>query len=126
MKDFFKFLIIIFGIVLIVPAILYIIVKFSDVEELDVDFPFDNKDVKPNHNESSLVKKDSLSKIKNKVEKKSESILKGIEDLSERQKEVYNYIMKNGEVEMAKLSSKFDSVSSRTLRRDLTKLVSSN
>ncbi|MCA9386913.1 hypothetical protein KC669_02665, partial [Candidatus Dojkabacteria bacterium] len=106
--------------ILIIPAVIILIKKLVNDEELDFDLPFDNKDVKPKRNESSMIKKDSLSKVKKEVKKAVNSVVDTINDLSERQKEVYDFIMKNGEVEMSKLSSKFNSVSPRTLRRDLT------
>ncbi|MCA9380800.1 DeoR family transcriptional regulator [Candidatus Dojkabacteria bacterium] len=110
-------LITILSIVLVVPAIIMLVLKAVKDGELEFDLPFDEKDFK-------AKKKDSLKKVKTKVEDVTKSVVDKVQDLSERQNEVYDFIMKNGEVEMSRLSSKFSSVSPRTLRRDLTKLVS--
>lgn len=65
--------------------------------------------------------KSKAKKIEKAVESKIDPVL---ENLSERQKKIMDEITAKGQLEMTHLSSKFKNVTARTLRRDLSKLVS--
>lgn len=67
---------------------------------------------------------DELAKIQTKIthvapaKKKSASAF----DLNDRQRDVYDFLKKNGEAPMAKIVDVVGAVSDRTVRRDMTKL----
>ncbi len=127
MKNFFKIL----TFILALATIPFLIVKFrkqfkkGGLRSEDIDVPYNNEDAKasdysePNYEDTLVQFHTSAKKIK-------EGIQEILEQLSERQKEIYDYIMKNGDVDMGNLKRIFNSVTPRTLRRDLAKLTEYN
>jgi predicted HTH transcriptional regulator len=108
-----KLLQILIYIALPVVVIVFLYRLFSEDEEVHPDYDFDNPDAKANPGDYSRagVSKASVRPKKADVE------------MTKRQRELYTFIQSSGEAAMNQIKKRFNKVSSRTLRRDLSQLV---
>ena len=127
MKNFFRVLVFLATLIAF-PVVISKVKKKSHKDSLslsDIDIPYNNKDAEvavyptnKDQKERTLVQFHSSAKRSQKTET--------LNKLSERQKELYNYITEQGSVNMAAISIIFNAVTKRTLRRDLAKLSELN
>lgn len=114
MKKFLMIVLAALSLMFVLPLAIFVILAkkskmhLEDMEILDED---GNLDTSLNLTKKKKVRHADLDKL---------------DKLSERQRRVYRFIKRGGESDMARISEKFTEVTQRTLRRDLTKLVSTN
>lgn len=140
MKTLLKIIIVISFIALIPVAILKFL-KYLEKEGIkldELDFDFDNKDVKTKASDYVVndkyndTDKDNKNELKVNEEKAKFTKAVKMRDkfkekkgivISKRQKDILSSLKLKKKLSMKDLQSEFKSVTSRTLRRDLSKLV---